>query len=124
MKIVRILFIYLLLVAVSPNVRAQSNAGPPKKDQSIKSKRKQRKEDKRKWKEERKKKRDEEKMIRDHHKRIQTKEVRKRMKRSKNLAQRNHDHTREPWYQRIFNKPGKGKRSKAPKEKTQKVKQN
>jgi hypothetical protein len=124
MKFIRIFFLFLVITLTQNTLLAQGNAGPPKKDQSIKSKRKQRKEDKRKWKEERKKKRDEEKMIREHHKRIQTKEVRKRMKRSKKTAQRNHDHTRAPWYERIFNKPGKGKRSKAPKEKSQKVKQN
>lgn len=124
MKFLYIFILCFVLLGAQNTVLAQSNGGPPKKDQSIKSKRKQRQEDKRKWKEERKKKRDEERMIREHHKRIQTKEVRKRMKRSKKVAQRNQDHVRAPWYERIFNKPGKGKRGKAPKEKTQKVKQN
>lgn len=99
---------------------AQEKAGPPKKEQSVKSKRANRKEDKKKWKEDRKNKRLDEKKVRDHHKRIQTKEVRKRMKRSKGKAQRNHDHQREPFFQRLFQKK-QGKASKHPKEKTSKV---
>src|SRR6202008_2260157 len=98
-----ILFLSLFCFASIASV-AQEGGGPPKKDQSIKSKRKQYKEDKRKWKEERRKKRAEEKMVRDHHKRIQTKEVRKRMKRSKAKALRNHDNKREPFFQRVFSK--------------------
>lgn len=98
---------------------AQEGGGPPKKDQSMKSKRKQYKEDKRKWKEERRNKRAEEKKIREHHKRIQTKEVRKRMKRSKGKAVRNNAHQREPFFQRLFQKK-RGKASKQPKEKVSK----
>lgn len=120
----RLILFFFLINFCQTICIAQEGGGPPKKDQSIKSKRKQRKEDKRKWKEDRRNKRAEEKKIRDHHKRIQTKEVRKRMKRSKGKAQRNHDHQREPFFQRLFNKKGKGKRAKHPTEKTQKVKQN
>jgi hypothetical protein len=100
---------------------APSKSDVPKKDQSIKSKRKQRKADKKEWKEDRKKKKAEEKMIRDHHKRIQTKEVRKRMKRSKKTALRNHDHKRKPLFERMFNRDGKRKHSKKL-EKTSQVK--
>ena len=120
MKFLKIILL-VCFVSFSQNPCLAQEGGPPKT--SIKSKRKQRKEDKKKWKEERRKKRAEEKMIRDHHKRIQTKEVRKRMKRSKKVAQRNHDHQRAPWYERIFDKSGKRKKGKAPKEKTNKVEQ-
>ncbi len=119
-KILSIIFLFCFLT-ITPNPCTAQEGGPPKT--SIKSKRKQRKEDKKKWKEERRKKRAEEKMIRDHHKRIQTKEVQKRMKRSKKIAQRNHDHKLAPWYERMFDKSGKKKRGKAPKEKTGKVEQ-
>lgn len=113
------LILFFCLFSFFQTTCLAQEAGPPKKDQSLKSKRKQRKEDKRKWKEDRKKKRDEEKMIRDHHKRIQTKEVRKRMKRSKQKAIRNNTHQREPLFQRLFNR--KGKHAKASKEKTRKT---
>lgn len=119
------LFIFLITFIFLQNTAiSQESSGPPKKDQSIKSKRKQRKEDKRKWKEERANKRAEEKKIRDHHKRIQTKEVRKRMKRSKAKALRNNAHQREPFLQRLFSPTGRGKKAKASKEKTSKIKQN
>lgn len=120
MKFLKIILLFCL-IALAPNSTVAQEGGPPKT--SIKSKRKQRKEDKKRWKEERRKKRAEEKMVRDHHKRIQTKDVRKRMKRSKKVAQRNHDHKRAPWYERIFDKSGKKKRGKAPKERTNKVEQ-
>lgn len=115
------IILFIFFVSLIPYSSQSQESGPPKT--SIKSKRKQRKEDKKKWKEERRKKKAEEKMIRDHHKRIQTKEVRKRMKRSKKTAQRNHDHQRAPWYERIFDKSGKRKKGKAPKEKTSKIEQ-
>jgi len=118
------LFIFLITFTfLQSAVFAQEGGGPPKKDQSIKSKRKQRKEDKRKWKEERRNKRAEEKKIRDHHKRIQTKEVRKRMKRNKSKALRNNAHQREPFLQRLFSPTGRGKKAKASKEKTTTQKQ-
>lgn len=120
MRLIHVILLFCFFFLAQTPCEAQEG-GPPKT--SIKSKRKQRKEDKKKWKEERRKKRAEQKAIKAYHKRIQTKEVRKRMKRSKKVAQRNHDHKRAPWYERMFNKPGKGKRSKAPKEKTQKIKQ-
>mgnify|MGYP001552563124 CR=1 FL=1 len=118
----RSLVCLLFVLFTQSTLLAQEGGDPPKKDQSIKSKRKQYKEDKRKWKEDRRNQRAEEKKVRDHHKRIQTKEVRKRMKRSKATAQRNHDHKREPFFQRVFKKK-RGKGSKTPKEKTSKVKQ-
>ena len=118
----RIIFLLVTLAIFQNTCLAQEGGGPPKKEQSIKSKRKQYKEDKRKWKEERRNKRAEEKKIRDHHKRIQTKEVRKRMKRNKGKAIRNNTHQREPFFQRLFQKK-RGKASKQPKEKTSKVKQ-
>ena len=120
-----IIFIFLTLFIQSHYLAQESGAksDPPKKDQSLKSKRKLRKQDRKQWKEDRRNKRAEEKKIRDHHKRIQTKEVRKRMKRSKQTAIRNHDHKREPFFQRLFHKNGKGKRVKQPKEKASKVKQ-
>ncbi len=116
-----LLFFYSLQ---NPCLGQESGGGdPPKKDQSLKSKRKLRKEDRKQWKEDRRNKRAEEKKVRDYHKRIQTKEVRNRMKRSKKTAARNRDHTREPFFQRMFHKKGKGKRVKQPTEKTSKVKQ-
>lgn len=121
----KIFFSFLLVIFFQSACLAQGDggkAGPPKKDQSIKSKRKQRKEDKKKWKEDRKNKRAEEKKIRNHHKRIQTKEVRKRMKKNKGKAVRNNTHQREPFFQRLFQKK-RGKSSKQPKEKASKVKQ-
>jgi len=118
----RIIFCLLCLFILQNTCQAQEGGDGPKKEQSLKSKRKLRKEDKKKWKEDRKNKRLEEKKIRDHHKRIQTKEVRKRMKRSKQTAARNREHKREPFFQRVFKKNPKGKRSKSSKEKTSKVK--
>lgn len=120
MKFIKIILLFCFISVVQIPCLAQEGGAPKT---SIKSKRKQRKEDKKKWKEERRKKRAEQKAIKAYHKRIQTKEVRKRMKRSKKVAQRNHDHKRAPWYERLFNKSGKKKRGKAPKEKTQKVEQ-
>ncbi len=102
---------------------AQESGGPPKKDQTIKSKRKLRKADKKKWKEDRAAKRAEEKKIKAHHKRIQTKEVRKRMKRSKGKSQAIRANKREPFIKRLFNKQGKRKTAKQHKERTSKVKQ-
>lgn len=120
------LFLFLcFLIALQTPCISQEGGGksdPPKKDQSIKSKRKQYKADKKKWKEERRNKRAEEKKIRAHHKRIQTKEVRKRMKKSKGKAIRNNTHQREPFFQRLFQKK-RGKGSKQPKEKAAKVQQ-
>lgn len=116
----KIFFLVITFSILSTPCLSQEGGGPPKKEQSIKSKRKQYKEDKRKWKEERRNKRAEEKKIRDHHKRIQTKEVRKRMKRSKGKAIRNNTHQREPFFQRLFQKK-RGKASKQPKEKTPKT---
>ncbi len=103
---------------------AQDGGGPPKQDQSIKSKRKLRKADKKKWKEDRAAKRAEEKKIKAHHKRIQTKEVRKRMKRSKNKSQAIRANKREPFFKRLFNKQGKRKTAKQHKERASQVKQN
>ena len=120
---IRIFFLLITFSIFQNTCLAQEGSGPPKKEQSIKSKRKQYKEDKRKWKEDRRNKRAEEKKIRDHHKRIQTKEVRKRMKRSKTKAIRNNTHQREPFFQRLFQKK-RGKASRQPKEKTSKVQQN
>ena len=113
-------FILFFIFSAPVTSLSQDKGGPPKKDQSIKSKRKLRKADRLKWKEERRNKRAEEKKIRAHHKRIQTKEVRKRMKRSKGKAIRNNDHQREPFFQRLFKKK-RGKASKQPKEKVKKV---
>jgi hypothetical protein len=123
--ILRICFFIFFVISLQTAGIAQESGGksdPPKKDQSIKSKRKQRQADKKKWKEDRKNKRLEEKKIRDHHKRIQTKEVRKRMKKSKGKAIRNNTHQREPFFQRMFQKK-RGKGSRQPKEKAPKVQQ-
>ena len=114
---IKIIFCLLFFYSFQ-NVCLAQEGGEGKKEQSLKSKRKLRKEDRKKWKEERRTKRAEERKIRNHHKRIQTKEVRKRMKRSKQTAGRNRDHKREPFFQRIFKK--KGKRSRAPKERASK----
>ncbi|MDF2448949.1 MAG: hypothetical protein K0R26_1453 [Bacteroidota bacterium] len=123
--ILRICFFIFFVISLQTVGIAQESGGksdPPKKDQSIKSKRKQRQADKKKWKEDRKNKRLEEKKIRDHHKRIQTKEVRKRMKKSKGKAIRNNTHQREPFFQRMFQKK-RGKGSRQSKEKAPKVQQ-
>ena len=120
--ILRFIYILLFFSFLQTPLLSQEGGGPPKKDQSIKSKRKQRKEDKKRWKEERRNKKAEEKKIREHHKRIQTKDVQKRMKRSKKVAQRNRDHKGTPWYEKLFVR--KGKKAKASKEKSSKVKQN
>lgn len=119
--LLRIIFCFLCLLILRNACPAQESGSAPKKEQSFKSKRKLRKEDRKQWKEDRKNKRLEEKKIRDHHKRIQTKEVRKRMKRSKQTAERNREHKREPFFQRLFKKNPKGKRTKS-REKTSKVK--
>jgi Ni/Co efflux regulator RcnB len=115
--IARLIICFIFLGFLSNPLSAQEDGGPPKKEQSLKSKRKQRKEDKKRWKEDRRKKRAEEKNVKAYHKRIQTKEVRKRMKRNKKVAQRNHDHQREPFFQRVFKKKGKRKSVKQPQEK-------
>jgi hypothetical protein len=124
MKVPLVFFILLSFLTNTKPLFSQEKSGPPKTEQTLKSKRKQRQAEKRKWKEDRKNKRLEEKKIRDHHKRIQTKEVRKRMKRSKQKAQYNRDHKREPFYKRWLNDRKRGKRAKPSKEKSSKVKQN
>lgn len=112
------LFTSILFVCLLQNsCFAQENSGPPKKEESLKSKRKLRKADKRKWKEERAAKRAEEKNIKAYHKRLQTKAVRKRMNQSKIKAQRNRDHLKEPLFVRLFNKKGKRRTSFQAKEK-------
>ena len=113
-----VLISLLIFFAVGTNssLTAQEGGGgkPNTPATTWKGKRKQRKADRKEWKQARKDKRAEEKKITAHHKRIQTKEVRKRMKRSKVKATRNHDHQREPFFQRLFKK--KGKRVKKQKE--------
>ncbi len=113
----KLIVLFLFLIFVMPQSFAQDGGGPPKANTSIKSKRKKRKEDRKRFKENRSNKRAEEKKIRNHHKRIQTKEVRKRMKKNKGVAQRNRDHKREPLFNRLFKNK---KRSKASKQKTEK----
>ncbi len=123
--LIRSVVIFVFAFFLRSSCLAQESGGKsnvPKKDQSLKSKRKLRKADKKKWKEDRRNKRAEEKKIRDHHKRIQTKSVRKRMKSSKGKAIRNNAHQREPFFKRLLQKK-RGKGSKQPKEKTSKVKQ-
>lgn len=118
-----ILFFSFFLLSHNFYYSQQSDGKPvPKKDQSLKSKRKLRKADRKKWKEDRRNKRAEEKKIRDHHKRIQTKSVRKRMKRNKGKAMRNNSHQREPFFQRLFQQK-RGKSSKNAKEKSSKGQQ-
>ena len=122
--VLKLIFSFLLICIFQSTVIAQDGGGPPKKDQSIKSKRKLRKADKKKWKEDRAAKRAEEKKIKAHHKRIQTKEVRKRMKRSKNKSQAIRANKREPFFKRLLNKQGKRKTAKQHKERASQVKQN
>ena len=122
---IRLFTLFLFILFSQNTCLSQTEGGKsdvPKKDQSLKSKRKLAKADRKKWKEDRRNKRAEEKKIRDYHKRLQTKEVRKRMKRNKGKAIRNNTHQREPFFQRLFQKK-RGKGSKNPKEKTSKVKQ-
>lgn len=122
----KLLFILITVFFISNPCISQEGGGKadvPKHEKSFKSKRKLAKADRKAAREKRKEEKAEQKKIRDYHKRIQTKEVRKRMKRSKVKAQRNQDHLREPFFQRLFQK----KRAKGPKhskEKTSKVKQN
>jgi hypothetical protein len=122
---IKLITLFLALLFSQSFCLAQESGGKsdsPKKDQSLKSKRKLAKADRKKWKEDRRNKRAEEKKIRDYHKRIQTKEVRKRMKRNKGKAIRNNTHQRDPFFQRLFQKK-RGKGSKNSKEKTSNVKQ-
>ena len=119
----RFVFSLIFVCFIQNTCSAQEGGGPPKKDQSVKSKRKLRKADKKKWKEDRAAKRAEEKKIKAHHKRIQTKEVRKRMKRSKGKSQAIRANKREPFFKRLFNKQGKRKTAKQHKERTTKIKQ-
>ena len=119
----RFVFSLIFVCFIQNTCSAQEGGGPPKKDQSIKSKRKLRKADKKKWKEDRAAKRAEEKKIKAHHKRIQTKEVRKRMKRSKGKSQAIRANKREPFFKRLFNKQGKRKTAKQHKERATKIKQ-
>lgn len=60
--------------------------------------------------EKRRQERAERKAIKNYHKRIQTKQVRKRMKRSRSIAIRNHDHKREFFIKRWFQKKKRVKR--------------
>jgi hypothetical protein len=119
-KFLILLFVFLL--GSTESVMSQSNAGPPKKEQSMKSKRKMRIAERKKWREDRANKKAEEKRLHDYQKRTQTKEVRKRMKKSKEKAIRNNNNQREPFFERMF-KNRKGKSSKAPKERRKKIRQ-
>jgi hypothetical protein len=121
--LLRFILSLVFVCFIQNNFPAQESGGPPKKDQTIKSKRKLRKADKKKWKEDRAAKRAEEKKIKAYHKRIQAKEVRKRMKRSKGKSQAIRANKREPLIKRLFNKQGKRKTAKQHKERTSKVKQ-
>ncbi len=121
-KIILFIFFALSLQTIGySQTGGNGSQNTPQGSQSLKSKRKQRKADKKEWKEDRRKKRDEERKVRNHHKRIQTKEVRKRMKRNKGKSQALRDNKREPFYKRLFNKKGKGKRAKVSKEKVKKI---
>lgn len=118
--ILRLVFSLLLFAFISNSAFSQDGGGPPKKDQSIKSKRKLRKADRKKWKETRSAERAEKRKIKAHHKRLQTKEVRKRMKRSKVKAQRNHDNKGPSFFERMRTKKSKRNSSKQPKERVKK----
>jgi hypothetical protein len=60
--------------------------------------------------EKRRQERAERKAIKKYHQRIQTKQVRKRMKRNRNTAIRNHEHKREFFIKRWFQKKKRIKR--------------
>lgn len=79
-------------------------AQEPKKQQSLKSERRIRKELRRESTEKRRKERAERKAVKKYHKRLQTKKVRKRMKSSKKSAIRYNEHKREFFIIRWFKK--------------------
>ena len=114
-----VLSIFFTIIFIN-NGLAQDGGGPPKKDQSYSGGKSSRK----KWKEERAAKRAEERRIQRHHDHTQTKAVRKRMKRSKVIAQRNNDNKRAPFFERLFNKQGTRKANRQPKERKSKIKGN
>jgi hypothetical protein len=123
-RFLKILSCILICISFQFALFGQESGAPPPNPahkQSIRSKWKERRAERKEWKEERRNKRAEEKRVRDHHKRIQTKEVRKRMKRSKQKATLNHDNKREPFFQRLFHRTGKGKHAKVLKEKKAKA---
>ena len=116
--IIRFCFSFVILCFLSINGYSQESGGPPKKEQSIKSKRKLRKADKKKWKEERSAQRAEEKNRDAHHKRVQTKAVYKRMKQSRAKSNSIRENKRDPFYKRWFQNNQKRKRVHITKERT------
>lgn len=115
---IRFFFGLIILCFLQINCYSQENGGPPKKEQTIKSKRKLRKADKKKWKEERATQRAEAKNRDAHQKKIQTKAVYKRMKQSRAKSNAIRSNKREPFYKRWFQNHQKRKRIHMTKERT------
>lgn len=116
--LVRFFFSVIISCFLQITCYSQESGGPPKKEQSLKSKRKLRKADKKKWKEERSAQRAEEKNRDTHHKRVQTKAVYKRMKQSRAKSNAIRLNKREPFYKRWFQNNQKRKRIHITKERT------
>ena len=99
----------ILLSFISGSFFAQpKKAGPVEK--SFKEELKSDKQLRFEKREKRRQERAERKAIKAYHKRVQTKAVRKRMRSNKQLAIRNHDHKREPFFKRWMAKRNKSKR--------------
>jgi hypothetical protein len=116
--LIRFFFSVIILCFLQITCYSQESGGPPKKEQSLKSKRKLRKADKKKWKEERSAQRAEEKNRDAHHKRVQTKAVYKRMKQSRAKSNSIRENKRDPFYKRWFQNNQKRKRVHITKERT------
>ena len=107
MKLKKIVYILLLLNFAVPFYGQDKSTGTGPKEKSIKSQRKIRKEDRREAREKRRKEKAEKKAIKAHHKRLQTKQVRKRMKKSKNKATFNNEKRKPSFFKRLFKKKKK-----------------
>jgi len=116
--LIRFFFSVIILCFLQITCYSQESGGPPKKEQSLKSKRKLRKADKKKWKEERSAQRAEEKNRDAHHKRVQTKTVYNRMKQSRAKSNSIRENKRDPFYKRWFQNNQKRKRVHITKERT------
>jgi hypothetical protein len=115
---IRFFLSFIVLCFLQIKCYSQEGSSPPKKEQSLKSKRKIRKADKKKWKEERAIKRAEEKNKEAYHKRVQTKAVYKRMKQSRAKSNSIRTNKRDPFYKRWFQNNQKRKRINITKERT------
>jgi len=102
MKFKKIIYILFFLNFITFSYAQDKGTGP--KEKSFKTERKLRKEERFEARERRRKERAEKKAIKAYHKRLQTKQVRKRMKRSKNKATLNNENRREFFIKRWLKK--------------------